>query len=198
MLRSIWTKTLREYRVPILGWGLGLAILIYSQIYAVGQLSLQARLDAAQLAEGMRFFGDPVALTTPTGYATWKTMGALPALLGIWAVLAGARLLRREEERHSLDVLLATPCSRARVLGEKGVALIIALAAIGILIGLGAMGGEAKAGVPVDGGGAIMAGLNASLAALVFAMLALLLSQMVRSAGAAALLTGHAGALRWS
>jgi hypothetical protein len=113
MLRSIWTKTLREYRVPILGWGLGLAILIYSQIYAVGQLSLQARQDAAQLAESMRFFGDPVALTTPTGYVTWKTMGALPALLGIWVVLAGARLFRREEQRHSLDVLLATPCSRS-------------------------------------------------------------------------------------
>ncbi len=82
MLRSIWTKTLREYRVPILGWGLGLAILVYSQIYAVALLSLQARQDAAQLAASLRFFGDPVALTTPTGYATWKTMGVLPVLLG--------------------------------------------------------------------------------------------------------------------
>lgn len=192
MLRSIWTKTLREYRVPVLAWGLGLAILLYSQIYAVGLLSLKDREDAAQLADGMRFFGDPVALTTPTGYATWKTMGALPVLLGIWAVLAGARLLRREEERHSLDLLLATPISRARVVGEKLIALIIALAAVGGITSLGAMGGESKAGMHVDAAGALMAGLNASLAATVFAMLALLLAQIVRSAGAAA---GMAGAL---
>jgi len=190
MFRSIWTKTLREYRVPILAWGLGLALLIYTQIYAVGLLSAKDLQDAVQLAKGMTFFGDPVALNTPTGYATWKTMGALPPILGIWAVLSGARLLRREEERHSLDLLLATPRSRARVVGEKLVALVVALAAIGVLIGLGAMGGESKAGMHVDAGGAIMAGLNGSLAALVFAMLALLLAQLLRSAGAAAGLAG--------
>lgn len=190
MLRSIWTKTLREYRRPILGWGLGLALLVYSQLYAYAQLGLSARADATRIAAGMRFFGDPVALATPTGYATWKTMGALPPLLGIWAVLAGARLLRREEERHSLDLLLATPRSRVRVLGEKLLALIIALTAIGVLIGLGAIGGESRAGVRVDVGGALAAGLNVSLAALVFALLALLLAQLVRSAGAAAGLAG--------
>ena len=36
--------------------------------------------------------------------------------------------LRREEERRSLDLLLATPCSRLRVLAEKLAALIAALA----------------------------------------------------------------------
>jgi ABC-2 type transport system permease protein len=190
MLRTIWTKTLREYRVPILCWGCGLAILVYGTIFSYAQLSLSARQDAAQFAAGFRFFGNPVALVTPTGYATWKQMGSLPVLLGIWAILAGARLLRREEERHSLDLLLATPCSRARVLFEKLFALVAALAIIGILIGLGAMGGEAKAGVHVDAGGAILAGLNASLAALVFALLALLVAQVLRSAGAAAGLAG--------
>jgi ABC-2 type transport system permease protein len=197
MLRSIWTKALREYRVPILGWGLVLAVVIYAQIYAVAQLSLKARQDAAQLAEGMRFFGDPVALITPTGYATWKTMGTLPAILGIWAVLAGARLLRREEERHSLDILLSVPRSRARVVGEKLLALVIALAAIGILFGLGAMGGESAAHTHVDAAGALLAGLNGSLAALVFAMLALLFAQVLRSVGAAAGLAGAAMVLAW-
>lgn len=197
MLRSIWTKTLREYRVPILGWGFGLALVFYSQIYAVGQLTLKTRQAAAQLAVSMPFFGDPVALTTPTGYATWKTMGALPAILGIWAVLAGARLLRREEERHSLDILLAVPRSRVRVVGEKLVALVIALATMGILIGLGALGGESAAGVHVDAGGALLAGLTVSLATLVFALLALLCAQVLRSAGAAAGLAGAVMVLAW-
>jgi len=197
MLRSIWTKTLREYRLPILGWGLGLAGLVYFTIVSYGQLSLSARQDAAHFAGTLRFFGDPVALTTPTGYTTWKQMGSLPLILGIWAVLAGARLLRREEEHHSLDLLLATPRSRPRVLVEKVLALVGALAVIGLLIGLGALGGEARAGVQVDAGGALLAGLNVSLAALVFALLALLLAQVLRTAGAAAGLAGAVMGLAW-
>ncbi len=196
-MRSIWTKTLRDYRVPIAAWGLGLAAVVYFTIVSYAQLSLSARQDAAHFASTLRFFGDPVALTTPTGYATWKQMGSLPLILGIWAVLAGARLLRREEERHSLDLLLATPCSRLRVLGEKSAALVVALAVIGILIGMGALAGEARAGVRVDAGGALLAGLNVSLAALVFAMLALLLAQVLRTAGAAAGLAGAVMTAAW-
>jgi ABC-2 type transport system permease protein len=197
MPRSIWTKTLRDYRVPILGWGLGLALLVYFTIVSYAQLTLSARQDAAHFASTLRFFGDPVALTTPVGYATWKQMGSLPLILGIWTVLAGARLLRREEERRSLDILLATPCSRVRLLLEKTTALVAALVMIGILIGLGALAGESKAGAPVDAGGALLAGLNVSLAALVFAMLALLLSQVLRTAGAAAGLTGAVMVAAW-
>jgi ABC-2 type transport system permease protein len=197
MMRSIFTKTLREYRVPILGWGFGLALLIYFTIVSYAQLSVPARQDAAKFAATLRFFGDPVALTTPVGYASWKQMGTLPLILGIWTVLAGARLLRREEERHSLDILLATPRSRVRVLIEKLAALVAALAMIGILIGLGAIGGESKAGAPVHAWGALLAGFNVSLAALVFALLALLFAQVLRTAGAAAGLAGTVMVLTW-
>jgi ABC-2 type transport system permease protein len=49
----------------------------------------------------------------------------------------------------------------------------------------------------VDAAGAIMAGLNASLAALLFALLALLFAQVVRTAGAAAGLAGTVMVLAW-
>ena len=29
MFRTIWSKSLRDYQVPILGWGLGLALLMF-------------------------------------------------------------------------------------------------------------------------------------------------------------------------
>lgn len=82
-------------------------------------------------------------------------------------------------------------------LAKKLAALVIALAAIGILFGLGAMGGESKAHVHVDAGGALLAGLNGSLAALVFALLALLFAQVLRSAGSAAGLAGAVMVLAW-
>lgn len=184
MLRSIYTKTLRDYRVAILGWGIGLALLVYATLaaYATQINTPRARAEYAGLAQTFRFFGEPVEVTTPTGFATWRVMGTLPLLLGIWAALTGARLIRGAEERGALDIVLATPRSRARVLGEG----IAALAIIGVLIGLGTIGGEAAAKVPVAPGGALLAGLNVSLVALLVGLLALLLSQFAARAGAAA------------
>lgn len=155
-------------------------------------ISEAARAAVGQYARSFRFLGEPVAMETPAGYTTWHTVGQLPVILGIWAVLAGARLVRGEEERGSLDLLLATPHSRARLLGEKSAALVAALGLIALLIGLGRAVGEAVAGLPVDAAGALLTGLNASLTALVFGLLALLLAQVLGHRAAAA---GWAGAL---
>ena len=103
----------------------------------------QAQAQFAQLAQTFRFFAAPVEVTTPTGFATWRLLGTLPVMLGVWACLAGARLVRGAEERGALDLVLATPRSRARVLGEGIAALATAMAIIGVLIGLGALAGAA-------------------------------------------------------
>jgi ABC-2 type transport system permease protein len=188
MLRSIYLKTLRDYRVAVLGWGLGLGVLLYGTLaaYASQVATPQAQAQFAQLAQTFRFFAAPVEVTTPTGFATWRLLGTLPVMLGGWACLAGARLVRGAEERGALDLVLATPRSRARVLGEAIAALATALALIGVLVGLGALAGAAAAGVSVAPGAALLAGLNASLLALVFALLALVLAQFTLHAGAAA------------
>lgn len=188
MLRSIYTKTLRDYRAAILGWGLGLGVMLYANIaaFATQIATPRARAELAQLAQTFRFLAEPVEVTTPTGFATWRILGIMPLLLGIWAALAGARLTRGAEERGSLDLVLATPRGRGRYLAEGVAAIATALAIVGALLGLGALAGEATAGVPVAPGGALLAGLNVALLALVTALLALLLSQLARRAGVAA------------
>ncbi len=198
MFRSVWSKTLREYRVPILGWGLGMGLLLLATLaaYATQVPDASARTSLAGVAQSLRFFGDAVAITTPTGYVTFRIMELfVPALLCIWTLLAGARLVRGEEERGSIDVLLSTPQSRVRVLLEKIVALVVALLLIGILIGLLGMAGDAAAKIDVDVPGSLLAGLNVSILGLFFAGLALLLSQLVTSRATAAGLTGAALAL---
>jgi ABC-2 type transport system permease protein len=186
MFRSIFTKTLRDYRVPLLSWGIGLGLLIYAYfpLYTT-QLQGVSPEDLVRLTETQRFFAEPVEVTTAPGYVTWKVIASLPLLLGVWAARAGGRLGRLAEERGALDVVLATPRSRARYLGEGGAALVVALALIAVLIGLGSMAGEAAADVPVAPGGALLTGLNVSLAALLFGLLALFLAQLCTSAGAA-------------
>ncbi|MDQ6644772.1 MAG: hypothetical protein M3Y76_10005, partial [Chloroflexota bacterium] len=84
MFRSVWSKTLREYRVPILGWGLGLGLLLLTTLaaYATQVPDATARATLAGVAQSLRFFGDAVAITTPTGYVTFRIMELfLPALL---------------------------------------------------------------------------------------------------------------------
>src|SRR6266516_3813518 len=184
MFRSIWSKSLRDYRVPILGWGYGLALLM-----VVGFATATPAVIATfvSLAPLLSFLGNPYALQTPEGYITFRYMGTvLPLLLSFWPILAGAKLVRGEEERSTLDVLLATPQTRTRLLLSKIGALFSALILIAVLIALGAVAGEARLGAHVDVVRAPLAGLNLSLFAFFFGMVALLLSQCTTSRSTAA------------
>ncbi len=191
---SVFTKSLRQARTPILAWGIGMGFLTYV-VYAAlkSVLGTPATANAAQqLAESFRFFGDPVAVGTPGGYFTWKYGPFIPLMVGIWAVLAGANMTRGEEERGSLDLLLAEPISRTRALVEKIGAFAVALLIIGFFIAIGALLGAASIKTPVSVGDALLAGLNISLVTFFFGMLALFISQFTRTGGSAA---GWAGGL---
>jgi ABC-2 type transport system permease protein len=183
MFRTILSKTLRDYRVPILGWGYGLALLMVVGLAA----ATPALRDAyASIAQSLRFLGDPVAVQTPEGYATTRYLQLfVPLLLSIWPILVGARMVRGEEERGTMDVILATPQPRTRVILEKLLALVIALLLIALLMALGTIAGEARADTQVNFGRAIQTALNVSLLAFFFAMVALLVSQFTSSRGAA-------------
>jgi len=184
MFRSIWSKTLRDYRVAILAWGIGLGLLMAA---GFGTATPSVLAGFASLAPILSFLGDPYAMQTPEGYVTFRYMGAiLPLLLSIWTVLAGAYLVRGEEERGTMDVLLATPQPRVRLLLEKVGALVIALILIAVLFALGAVAGEARLEHHSDVIRALLAGLNLSLLAFFFGMLALLLSQVASTRRAAA------------
>jgi ABC-2 type transport system permease protein len=192
-LRSIFWKTLRDYRWAILGLGCGLGLpelvnyATYSQFFG----SPFAGASLQQFAQQFTFVGAPIRLDTPGGLTTFRFMGYLPMLLGVWTVLAGARMTRGEEERRAMDILLSTPQSRAWVLGQKTLALATATALIGLLIALGILAGMTSAQVRVDRGGALLAALNVALLAFLFGMVALLLAQFL-GRGAAA---GWAGGL---
>ncbi|MBF6588975.1 MAG: ABC transporter permease subunit [Ktedonobacterales bacterium] len=191
MLRTVWSKTLRDYRIAMLGWGGGLALLILIG-FLVHASTVKAGASLIQLTQQFKFFGEPVSVDTVGGFVTWRMGNFLLVLLGIWAVLVGARMVRGEEDIAALDLLLAVPVSRTRLLLEKIAAMASALLVIGALVALGTIAGEASVKAPVDATGAALVGLNLALGAFVFGMLALFLSQLVARRGTAA---GGAGAL---
>ena len=183
MFRSIWSKSLRDYRVPILAWGLGLGLFAAVDFAESTPTTIAAFGSIAQL---FRFLGAPYAMQTPEGFITYRIMEVfVPLAISFWPILAGARLVRGEEERGTMDVLLATPQSRMRLLLSKVGALLIALLLIALLFALGTVAGEARLG-HVDVLRALLAGLNLSLLAFFFGSLALLISQFTTSRGAAA------------
>jgi ABC-2 type transport system permease protein len=188
---SVYLKTLRDYRVAILGWGAGIGLLMYVLLSAINSVTgtPAARATLASLANQFKWLAEPVAVTTPGGYATWK-YGPTLLVMAIWALLAGSRMLRGEEERGSMDVLLSLPRGRLRVALEKLAAMWTALLAMAVLVGLLTFAGGKTVKADFGLGDALLFGLNLALACGVFGSIALLISQFTQSAGAAAGATG--------
>ncbi len=181
-LRSIFRKTLRDYRVAILSWGLGMGALV-AILYAVFLTQDQANSALPTLARQFTWYAEPVDILHAGGYVTWRA-GPLLATIAIWAVLAASRTLRSEEERGSLDVLLSLPRSRARVALEKLAALGTALLVMGLLIAVSTLAGGGFSGgsTGLPGvGAALLFGLDVALLAGVFGALAFFCSQFTRA-----------------
>jgi ABC-2 type transport system permease protein len=186
-LRSIFLKTLRDYRVAILGWGIGMGLVVISPMASVAALvtTPQARHQLISLAATFAWNADPVAVDTIGGYATFK-IGIFIFLIALWPLLAGSRMLRGEEDRGSLDVLLSLPRPRLSVALEKLAAMWTALFVMGVLIGLLAFAGGKKFGGDFGLSDALLYGLNLALICAVIGGLALLISQFTQEQGPAA------------
>ncbi len=185
-LRTLWGKTLRDERVPILAWGAGMGLFVAYTFIGYSQLSASGHIAEAEYIKAMRFMGEAVAPQTSEGYVTWHTVGILPVLLGIWAVLAGARVLRREEERGIVELVLTAGASRMHFALQKVGAFALAIMLTAPFIAAGAIIGEAAAQMVVRPVAALLMALNASLAALTFGLLALFIAQFTRRAVVAA------------
>jgi ABC-2 type transport system permease protein len=185
--RNVFLKTLRDHRVAILGWGIGMGLVVVSPMASVGTLltTPQAREQLISLANTFAWNADVVAVDTIGGYATFK-IGVFILLITIWPILAASRMLRGEEERGSLDMLLSLPQRRARVTLEKLAAMWTALLGMGLLIALLAFAGGRRFGGDFGLGDALLFGLNLALICTVLGGLALLISQFTQEGSTAA------------
>ena len=188
--RSVYLKSVRGFRVPILGWGVGLGVLMAAVLAAVPSLlnTASARAAVVALGSSFAFIAEPIRIDTPGGYATWK-YGLTILVVCIWPILASTGMLRGEEERGSMDVLLSLPRGRARMAAEKVAALWTALLAMGVIIGLLTYGSGLAVKGDIGFGPSIVFGLNLSLVCGVFGGLGLLVSQFTEERRTAAGIT---------
>jgi ABC-2 type transport system permease protein len=188
--RSIYLKTVRGFRVPIFGWGVGLGFLMAAVLAAVPTVLNTAGARAAVVALGssFAFIAEPIKIDTPGGYATWK-YGLTILVVCIWPILASTGMLRGEEERGTMDVLLSLPRGRVRMAVEKVAAMWTALLAMGVVIGLLTYGSGLAVKGDIGFGASIAFGLNLSLICGVFGGIGLLVSQFTQERRTAAGIT---------
>ncbi|MBI3973302.1 MAG: ABC transporter permease subunit [Chloroflexi bacterium] len=191
-LRSIYLKTLRDHRVGALAWGFGPGVLLLATLTQFEQLvgSAEARAALVAMAQQFSWYEEPIGITRPGGFATFRLGPMLGILPSVWALLAASGTLRGEEARGALDLLLATPRSRARVVWEKlaglATALVVMALVLGTLVWLAGVTAKAEYGA-LD---AYVFGLNVALTAGTFGAIALLVSQFTSERGTAAGMTG--------
>lgn len=133
-------KTLRDVRAATL-W-IGVALFLTALLDTVIYPSYREQLQNFQIPEFLRGFLGEAEWTSPAGFFQAEFFSWTPLLLITLAVIGATGTLAGEEAAGTLDLLLAQPITRTRVVLEKtiGLALAVLLAALaampGFLLGL--------------------------------------------------------------
>jgi ABC-2 type transport system permease protein len=140
VLLSLIRKTVRDYRKSILGWGLGLAALtlmqlaVYPSVRSQGA-SMRDLINSYPTAFKAMFGMEGVDFTSGPGYLSTETFSLLAPLMLIGLGIAlGTGAIASEEERGTLDLLMANPVSRGRVLAAKALGALAALVAVAVVL----------------------------------------------------------------
>jgi ABC-2 type transport system permease protein len=130
--------------------------------------------------------GSAADFTTPAGYLNTELLTFMgPLLVLVYAIGAGASAVAGEEDRGTLDLLLANPISRARVLMEKFAALVVGVAVLMGALWLALLAEGRAAGMDVPLANSAAALLHMGLLGIEFGALALLAGSVVGHLGMA-------------
>jgi len=145
MLHNVTTKSLYDQRRSLLAWAVSLVLLVamYVAIWPSirDQPAMSDFLNSMPPAMRSLFAMSGADMSTPIGYVKIEMLSLMaPLLVLLYAVTTGAAAVAGEEDQHTLDMLLANPVSRGRVLMEKlaamtaGIVLLAGVTAAALLI----------------------------------------------------------------
>ncbi|NWJ48410.1 MAG: ABC transporter permease subunit [Chloroflexi bacterium] len=198
MLRNIFLKTIRDNIRAILIWGILGGLLMLGVIKAYDSVFPEGPNKAKLIDEGykafnslMIFSGKAVDIDTAGGYAHSKYLYMVPLLLGFFMLLMGTIIIRGEEERGSLDVLLSTPKKRISVILQKWCGMLVSLFIIVAIWGFGMLaGGASLTNSGVTAATAMLTALNVGITAMLFGTLGLLLGNFMSRKAASSWVIG--------
>jgi ABC-2 type transport system permease protein len=136
VFRNVFLKTMRDQRRGLLGWSIGLAFLILVEASVwptIRDMNWDELLKS--YPEELRDLFNLGAMSNGTGFMNAELFTLLlPAMFTIYGVARGARLVAGEEEAGTLDLLLVTPVSGARLVLDKALALAASVVVLGVAL----------------------------------------------------------------
>lgn len=142
MLDGVLLKTLRDLRRSFAWWAFGLAgyvamiVAVYPTVRSNDEIE-KLMDEYPEALKALFAFGSEFDFSSPAGYLGGELFSfMIPALFLVAAVGNGAGSIAGEEERGTLDLLLATPISRRHVALHKLGAMCVELAGLGVVLWL--------------------------------------------------------------
>jgi ABC-2 type transport system permease protein len=122
-----------DLRGHVIGWGLGIGGLLALTLALYPSIGpAYGDVIDSMPKEMLAFFGAGASFDTVEGYLSLEFFSYAPLIISIFAIMAGTAVIAGEEASGTLDLLMAQPIGRLRLLLVKLLALAIAA---GILLG---------------------------------------------------------------
>lgn len=184
-MMTVFRYTLRRFRGQILGWGIALALLgvllvsMYDMI-AAEQEQFEDLLEIYP-PELTAFMGDISSFATPEGFLSIEFFSFMPLILGIFGVLMGSGLLVSDEEKGTLDLIMAHPVSRTALFLGRLLAFVAATVAILAIAWLGLIVSMTWSSMDIGWGRIWLPLLSLLAELLLFGTISLLMSMVLPS-----------------
>jgi len=189
LLRNIFLKNLRDRRKALFWWSFGLVLysLFMCAFYPTIQKSaveLEAYMENMPEAIVAAFGGADNNIASPEGYLNVEYFSMmLPLMFIIYAIGFGSGAIAGEEEAGTLDLLLANPIPRWRVLLEKFLAMVGGMAILSFMTWLGLAVGIYAYDMDIGLGQLAAATFSSALLSFSFGVIALAISCLTGKRG---------------
>lgn len=137
MLSSVFAKGLRDQRWALLGWSIGVSLLVLVEAAVWPSIRDMPNFDELMqnYPKTMRELFDVQSMTTGTGFMNAEMFTLMvPMVFIFYGLSRGARMVAGEEEVGYLEAVLVTPASTRSVLLQKAAALAVGIVVLGAVL----------------------------------------------------------------
>lgn len=180
-MRPIASWSIRQRRWQVFWWCAGIIFFVVLTLAFYPTIKSQsAQLDRSfdQLSSTTKqLFTDTDSIFSPVGYLSSQIFYLmLPLLLGILAINLGMSLIGKEERSGTIEMLLARPLGRAKLLFGKALAGLVVLLIVGSIAAIATAGMCRLVGLDVSTANVLAATAMALAMAVTFGALAFMLT----------------------
>ena len=181
MIGNILLRNLKDQKISLLFWSLGIIVTIalLIAIYpSVKESSQDLTTYFENLPEALKaFVGEATDYASPAGYLNSELFTfMMPMVLIIFAIAAGSGAIAGEEDKGTLDLLLSNPIPRFQVVLEKFTLMVVTTALLSIVTVISLIIGTQAIDMDVNPMRIVDVVISVSLLAISFGAIALALS----------------------